>query len=415
MSFRFDGGALALAFLGGLEAGGRVQVNDTTSGRVLRRWDTPAVVNGVAFRPDGRALAASFRERSSGESLGTVRIWDPGDGHVLGVLEGDPTTTSVFGLAFSPDGARLAAACGPYSPRSPDPAAVLVWDLNRPASAPLRLLGLSSTRAPLAFSGDGRRIASIGSSPAGDSTLKLWETTGGQVVFSVSRKGGSLNALGMSPDGRQVLTLPGFRSNFRVMVWDGRPLPAPIEAGRLVERLAEGRLTRSELRAAVAAEPGVPGDVRAAAMAQADAWPEDRFRLIRSALRIAREPWRPEAELRRALEYAEANVASMPDEEEGRYIRGLARLRLGQLAAARDDLEASARSGNDPAAWGLLALAEIRLGHRAAAEAALGEMTRRAAREGFTPGREIPADLRHEAERLILDAIFPTDPFAPGR
>jgi serine/threonine protein kinase/WD40 repeat protein len=413
LRFRPDGGALALAFNGGSKAGGRVQVNDTRSGRVLVRWDTPGLVNCVAFRPDGRALAAGFSEDPYGTGPGTVRIWDPGDGHVLGVLKGDPT--SVFGLAFSPDGTRLAAACGPYASNSPEPGAVLVWDLNRPASAPLRLPAVSWARAPLAFSGDGRRIASIGVPPAGDCTLKLWDAISGQAVFSVSSRGGYPGDLGMSPDGRQILTLLRSGSNSRVLVWDARPLPAPIEAGRLVDGLAEGRLTRSELRAAVAAEPDLPGDVRAAAMAQADAWPEDRLRLIATALKIADEPGRPASDLKRAREYAETAVTSMPDEEAGRYARGLVRLRLGQLAAARDDLEASARSSDSPASWGLLALAEIRLGHRASAEAAFGEMSRRAAREGFSPAREIPADLRREAESLILEPIFPADPFAPGR
>jgi serine/threonine protein kinase/WD40 repeat protein len=413
MGFRPDGGALALAFNGGGKAGGRVQVNDIASGRVLMRWDALELVNCVAFRPDGRALAAGFAEGLNSTSPARVRIWDAGDGHILGTRKGDPN--SVYCLAFSPDGARLAAACGPYASSSPGPVAVLVWDLNGPASAPLRLPGLSSAGRHLAFSGDGRRIASFGVSRAGDWTLNLWDAASGQAVFSFSRYGGYPGNLGMSPDGRQIRTLLRFGNDSRMMVWDARPLPAPIEAGRLVERLAEGRLTRSELRAAVAAEPDLPDDVRAAALAQADAWPEDRVGLIRRALRIADEPGRPAAELSRALEYAEAAVAMYPDEQDGRYTRGLVRLRLGQLAEARDDLEASARAGNDPAAWGLLALAEIQLGHRPAAEAALGEMTRRAARVGFDPLLEIPADLRRQAESSILEPIFPADPFAPAR
>jgi len=119
------------------------------------------------------------------------------------------------------------------------------------------------------------------------------------------------------------------------------------------------------------------------------------------------------AELRMALIYAETALEMGPDDDEGRYLRGLARLRLGQLVAARDDLEVSARQGGDPASFGLLALAEIQLGHRPEAESALSAMNRRVARSGFNYFRSIPVDLQRKAESLILDAIFPADPFVP--
>jgi hypothetical protein len=42
-------------------------------------------------------------------------------------------------------------------------------------------------------------------------------------------------------------------------------------------------------------------------------------------------------------------------------------------------------------------------------------MSRRVARDGFAAGREIPADLRRQAETLIFEPIFPADPFVPAR
>jgi hypothetical protein len=117
------------------------------------------------------------------------------------------------------------------------------------------------------------------------------------------------------------------------------------------------------------------------------------------------------------LSYAEAAFAMGPDDGDGRYARGLARLRAGDHAGARADLESAAQRRNEPATWGLLALAEIQLGHRPAAEAALAVMTRGLARDGYDPRlfRTIPDDLRRQAEALILDPIFPADPFAPER
>ena len=126
-------------------------------------------------------------------------------------------------------------------------------------------------------------------------------------------------------------------------------------------------------------------------------------------MKLASEPDAPPDEYRLALAYAEAAVTMFPDEDDGRFARGLARLRTGQFETARDDLEASAQTGGDPASWGLLALAEIRLGHRAAAGVALGRMTQLTAAPGFFSRRSIPTDLKREAESLIHDPIRPED------
>jgi hypothetical protein len=52
---------------------------------------------------------------------------------------------------------------------------------------------------------------------------------------------------------------------------------------------------------------------------------------------------------------------------------------------------------------------------RGATEAALGVMTRGLVRNGNDPRgiRTIHADLRRQAEALILEPIFPADPFVP--
>ncbi|WP_158263095.1 pentapeptide repeat-containing protein, partial [Amycolatopsis sp. CA-128772] len=57
---------------------------------------------GVAFSPDGTRLA------TAGASDGTARVWDVMTGEVLNTFTGH--TGSVRGVAFSPDGARLATA-----------------------------------------------------------------------------------------------------------------------------------------------------------------------------------------------------------------------------------------------------------------------------------------------------------------
>ena len=70
-----------------------------------------AAVNGIAFSPDGARLATASWDR-------TARVWDAASGRELLTLSGH--TEGVHGIAFSPDGARLATASWDRTAR--------VWD-----------------------------------------------------------------------------------------------------------------------------------------------------------------------------------------------------------------------------------------------------------------------------------------------
>ena len=124
--------------------------------RVLRIWATDGPsepvelqgplpgVNAVAWNPDGSRLA-------SGESDGTVLIWDPTQRQKVQSLAGH--TSVVLSVAWSPDGRRLASAGEDNSiwirdPESGTTAAVLRGHANH-------------VRA-LAWSPDGTRLASGG-------------------------------------------------------------------------------------------------------------------------------------------------------------------------------------------------------------------------------------------------------------
>jgi WD40 repeat protein len=78
---------------------GRVTVWDGSTGEKVAAWQAhEGLANGLAFSPDGRALATAGSD-------GAVRLWEVATQRELAELrhEGHP-----YQLAFSPDGATLA-------------------------------------------------------------------------------------------------------------------------------------------------------------------------------------------------------------------------------------------------------------------------------------------------------------------
>src|SRR5262249_35904064 len=82
---------------------GTVCVWDSTSTRVLLRREGGRVRLCVAFPRDGTRLAVG----SAGAGGGRLTVWDAQTGNLLPPIEAP--AEPVFGVAFSPDGTRLAA------------------------------------------------------------------------------------------------------------------------------------------------------------------------------------------------------------------------------------------------------------------------------------------------------------------
>jgi WD40 repeat protein len=114
------------------------------------------------FLADGRLASAGGRYSNEGPSgLGEVKIWDLATG---GLLDLRGHTEIVLGLACSPDGRRLATGSNDRT--------IKLWDTTTGEEV-FTLRGHTSGVLCVAFSPDGQRIASGGY----DRTVRVWDTS----------------------------------------------------------------------------------------------------------------------------------------------------------------------------------------------------------------------------------------------
>ena len=177
---------------------------DGSTGReTLTIYAHPSLVSGVAFSPDGHRLASASYDN-------TIRIWDATP------LGGDPLASQcvtltehkqqVYGVAFSPDGRWLASASWDGT--------VKVWELlgksepgsSRMGAITLRytLRGHSDNVISVAFSSDNRTLAS----GSWDNTVKLWDMQTPEADSLAQLRSihctDRIYSIGFSPDGRML-------------------------------------------------------------------------------------------------------------------------------------------------------------------------------------------------------------------
>jgi WD40 repeat protein len=197
-----------------LASGGRdnaVRLWDVATGRqraVLR--GQPGHVRGIAFSRDGR-LAAAIGVWDAGRKVyvaGAVRVWNLASGREVITLPrpGGP----VNGVAFSPDGRRLADGCSDGKVR--------VW-MAATGQKLLTLTGHSHRVLGVAFSPHGRRLASA----SADRTVKVWDTATGKVRRTLRGHQGWVNTVAFHPDGTRLASGGGSFGSLvlgELKVWD---------------------------------------------------------------------------------------------------------------------------------------------------------------------------------------------------
>ena len=224
---------------------GAVQIWRISDGQLVRNFTGyAAVVNSVAFSPDGQYVASGSGDRS-------VKVWRLADGTV--VSSRSDHAQSVNSVAFSPNGQWLASGSDDDTAKlyrtsnwglvqtftghtndvlsvafSPDSkrlatgswdGTVRLWSVTN-ASEPLSLMHGSNVFC-VAFSPDGKLLAS----GAWDRSIKLWDSKRGVLVDTLLGHSASVLTLAFTPDS-QMLASGSWSPEFAIKVW-GPPSQRP--------------------------------------------------------------------------------------------------------------------------------------------------------------------------------------------
>lgn len=215
LDFSSDGAKLLVG--GGIASrGGEVKLFNVADGSVLRTLPEPHTdgVLGVAFSPDGSRMATCGADKY-------VKIFDTESGELIRALEGH--TDYVLQVAWRGDG-RLLASCGAD-------ATIRVWNTDS-GELTRTITGFEKQVTDIVFVGDSINTASS----SGDKTVRLHRTDNGQNFRNFAGATDFVYCVDATPDSRQIVA-GGFDSVLRI--WDGAngqllhelapPAPSPSE------------------------------------------------------------------------------------------------------------------------------------------------------------------------------------------
>jgi dipeptidyl aminopeptidase/acylaminoacyl peptidase len=159
----------------------------------------------VAFSPDGKTLA-------SGGEDGVIKLWDPANGHLRGKLIGKQGDTSC--LLFSPNGQKLFAASGTF----PTNGQIKIWDLESQRQVATFTKQQMEGIRSLSISPDGRILAVP---EDGLSTVLLLDGNTLTELFSLKGHRVKVSAVAFSPDGKLLASGGGgLNVQTEIFIWD---------------------------------------------------------------------------------------------------------------------------------------------------------------------------------------------------
>jgi tetratricopeptide (TPR) repeat protein len=194
MTMSPDGNCIASA-----DKDGNITLWDAPSGRRLDRWAArTGPIHSLAFSPDGKALAYT--------SGNQVTVIDAGTRREINSFQG--SGSALYSLTFSPDNARIAAVAQDQ---------VLVWD--RATDKILFSFAANTYDDRMAAFG---RILALSSdrklAAADKNRIRLWDALTGREILNLPGHSGRIVCLAFTPDGRRLAS--GSSSDYDVKLWD---------------------------------------------------------------------------------------------------------------------------------------------------------------------------------------------------
>jgi WD40 repeat protein/serine/threonine protein kinase len=332
-------------------------------------------VRALAFSPDGSRLASGGDDQS-------VWLWDVAAGTVVTILRGH--TAPIRGLAFSPDGARLASVSGGHGTAGHYLSSeIKLWDVPTGQEV-LTLRQRTAFATDIAFSPDGRRLATADS----DSLVTLWEATEPAPKVALARQARSLTGLLFDRDPPPSLGEARARIRANLTIDDNLRRTAlncasamahdvtRRQAEKVVANLLNEAKFPDEVIGSLGADAGLGDGVRQEAIRLAKGAVVRTHALANQAWETARRPDAPASHYALAERRAEVVCGLIPHESRYWTILGLARYRLGRdqesvtAAAQAQALLAGLAKNAVPANEAVLAMALQRLNRHDAARAA---------------------------------------------
>jgi WD40 repeat protein len=186
-----DGRSLAVGGMGAIE----LHDSDTGKERLVLKSPGHGSPAGVAFSPDGERLAGPVE-------MGSVQVWETKTGRPILSLRGPPAPCRH--TAYGPDGALIAGDFGSQ---------IVVWDAaGAGVMATIKAPDANDFINSLAFSPDGAHLAA-----AAGRTVRLWDAYTGKETRVYKGNDARVISVAFSPDGTR---LAGMSIDGTVKVWD---------------------------------------------------------------------------------------------------------------------------------------------------------------------------------------------------
>jgi WD40 repeat protein len=181
-------------------SGDSIQLWNLRTGRQFRILSGhKSWVRTVTFSPDGQTLA-------SGSDDATIKLWHLKSGQELCTLRGH--LRSIYSVAFSPiyqlfpdtDVSQVGRSSGDYPPQAALEQVTYSAGERKASAAP-------STK-PFAKTQE-LQVRQILGSTSDDQTIKLWDTSTGQELCTLSGHASWVHAIAFSPDGQTLVSAGG--------------------------------------------------------------------------------------------------------------------------------------------------------------------------------------------------------------